>query len=414
VSLRRRALVAITIAITIVAGGLTGCAGPTVVRVVDGREVLGRFVSDYAYALYGRAAYEEAQIDQAGAAGGIGLNSGARAGRTALAALEAAASEDDQSAHLWAAIGALRCRTPGADLEGASAALERARGLDPDDAMVYRELALCRVTTAAATADPARARALRDEALIAAEQAVRLDPDDVAAASVTASLLVGAGRATEASRLLRALTIRAPGSTAAWLALRAFARATHDDALAVRAARKARELSPRLATTLEAEVPALAPLAEIDEALRRDDLAAARRHAQRAHLTLADVAVRAAALGRAAPARAEAAVVLAADPTDLDARIALAVAADLARDPAALGAAMDAIPAPPAALTAASPLARLLFAELLARRVDEGAARAWLAALPAPPVAPDDALLVAVSARVRARFAASASGRIAR
>ena len=405
----------------IVAGGLAGCAAPTVRRVVDGREVEGRFVSDYAYALYGRAAYEEAQRGQAAGAGeiglGIDLDPEPRAGRTALAALEAAASEDDESAHLWAAIGALRCRTPGADLDGANAALERARGLDPEYPLVYREIARCRVTAAAATRDPARARALREEALVAAERAVRLDPDDVAAASVAASLLVGAGRATEALRLLRALTIRAPGSTEAWLALHAFARATHDDALAVRAARKARELSPRLAAEIEAEVPALAPLAEVDEALRRDDLAAARRHAQRAHLTLAGLAVRAAALGHAAPARAEAAVVLAADPADLSARIALAVAADLARDPAALGAAMDAIPAPPAALTPPSPLAGLLFAELLFRRVDEGAARAWLAALPAESparAAPDDALLLAVSARVRARFAAPAPRPIAR
>ena len=110
-------------------------------------------------------------------------------------------------------------------------------------------------------------------------------------------------------------------------------------------------------------------------------------------------------------------VITAADPADLSARIALAVAADLARDPAALGAAMDAIPTPPAALTPPSPLAGLLFAELLFRRVDEGAARAWLAALPAESparAAPDDALLLAVSARVRARFAAPAPRPIAR
>ncbi|MEP7120707.1 MAG: hypothetical protein ABJE95_07355 [Byssovorax sp.] len=403
---RRRAVDALVAAL--VAGGLSGCAGPTVVRVVDGREVLGRFVSDYAYALYGRAAYEEAQLDEARGEGGIGRGAPSRAGRTALAALEAAASEDDESARLWAAIGALRCRPPGADLDGANAALERARGLDPDDPVVHREIARCRVTAAKAARDPERARALRDEALAAALQAVRLDPDDVAAASVAASLLVGAGRAAEASRLLRALPIRAPGSTEAWLALLAFARATHDDALALRAARQARALSPRLAVELEAATPALAPLAEVDEALRRDDLEAARRHARRAHLTLGELAVRAAALGRVGPARAEAAVVLAADPADLSARIALAVAADLARDPAGLAAAMDAIPAPPTALTAPSPLAGLLFAELLSRRVDEGAARAWLAALPAEPPAgpaPGDPLLLAVSARVRARFA---------
>ncbi len=100
---------------------------------------------------------------------------------------------------------------------------------------------------------------------------------------------------------------------------------------------------------------------------------------------------------------------LAADPADVTARIALAVAADLAGDAGALAEALGSIPPSPAALTGPSPLAALLFAELLDRRVDSGAARAWLAALPALGAAPPpdgDALLTAVSARVRARFAA--------
>ena len=401
--------------VAIVAGGLAGCAAPTVVRVVDGRAIEGRFISEYAYALYGRAAYEEAKLGQGRGAGRLAGD--ARAGLAALAALEAAVSEDDASAHLWAAIGALRCRSPGADFEGANAALERARSIDPEYALAYREIARCRLNAAAATRDPAKESALRGESLAAAQEAMRLDPDDIAAVSLAASLLSASGRAPEGLRLLRAVTIRRPGSTEAWLALHAFGRATHDAALTERAARKARELSPRLAAQLEAESPALAPLAEVDEALRRDDLVAARRHARRAHLTLGELAVRAAALGRADSARAEAAVVLAADPSDLSARIALAVAADLARDPAAIRAAMDAIPAPPAALTPPSPLASVLFAELLFRRVDGGAARSWLAALPAETpdrVAWDDTLFTAASARVRARLVDPPAGPLAR
>lgn len=398
--------------VALVAMGLAGCAEPTVLRVVDGREVRGRFVSEYAYALYGQAAYEEAMRDETLDAGGVPATFDKR---TALAALEAAASDDAASAHLWTAVGALRCRPPEADLEGADAAFARARGLEPEYALLYREFARCRIIAAAATRDPELSRARRDEALAAAESAVRLDPEDVAAASVAASLLVGAGRAGEASRLLRALSIRRPGSIEAWRALITFARATHDEALLERAARAARALSPRLAPELEAGIPALSPLAEVDDALRRDDLAAARRHARRAHLPLAEVAVRAAALGRAASARVSAALVLAADPADITARIALAVAADLVGDAAALTSAMGAIPAPPAALTAPSPLAGLLFAELLSRRVDAGAARAWLAALPAAAAAePGDALLVAVSARVHARLADPALQAVAR
>jgi tetratricopeptide (TPR) repeat protein len=390
-------------AVTVVTIALTGCAEPTVLRVVDGREVEGRFVSDYAYALYGRAAYEEAQLAQTSVAGGPGARG------TALAALEAAASEDPESAHLWTMIGALRCRLPGADFEGAEAALQRARGLDPEDAAVYRELARCRLAAAAAaedTGDHELARARKDEALADAERAVRLDPDDVAAVTLAASLLASTGRGAEGLRLLRALTIRRSDSAEAWVELTAFARASHNDALAERAARRARELSPRIAAKLEAQIPALAPLAEVDDALRRDDLEAARRHAQRAHLTPAEIAVRAAALGHTIPARAEAALVVAADPADLSARIAVAVAADLSGDPAAIADALRSIPASPAALTAPSPLAGLLFAELLDRRVDGIAARAWLGALPAAGApASDDALLGAVSARVRARFA---------
>jgi hypothetical protein len=175
-----------------------------------------------------------------------------------------------------------------------------------------------------------------------------------------------------------------------------------------------RELAPRLAAKIEAEQARLAPLAELDDALRREDLDAAHRHARRAHLPLAEIAVRAAALGRAAPARSEAELVLAADPADLTARIALAVAADLAGDAGVLAAALASIPPSPAALTPPSPLAALLFAELLDRRVDGDAARAWLGAQPAAAAAPGDALLAAVSARVRARFAAPASKPVAR
>lgn len=385
------------------AAALAGCAEPTVLRVVDGHEVEGRFVSDYAYALYGRAAYEEAQRGQAAG------EAEPWAGRDALLALEAAASEDEDSAPLWTAIGSLRCRPPGPDLDGAESALARARGIDPESAPAHRETARCRLVAASTPRNAGKADALRAEALEEAERAMRLDPDDVAAAAIVAGILRDLGRPDEGRRLLRALTIRSPGSTDAWLALGAFARSIHDEALAEQAARKARELSPRLAAALEAEAPALAPLAELDDALRRDDLLAAHRHARRAHLTLAEVAARAAALGRPASARAQAELVLAADPADITARVALAVAADLAGDAAALTAALASIPPVPAALTAPSPLAALLFTELLSRRVDDAAARAWLAAQPAAaaPAArpgPGDALLAAVSARVRARL----------
>jgi NADH dehydrogenase/NADH:ubiquinone oxidoreductase subunit G len=159
-------------------------------------------------------------------------------------------------------------------------------------------------------------------------------------------------------------------------------------------------LSERIAT----EQPILSPLAEVDAAIERGDLAAARSSARHAHLPAAELAVRAAALGHADLARAQAALVLGADPASSSARVALAVAADLAGDAELFATALDdaqaGVPAQP------SPLARLLFAELLHRRAGRDAARAFLGPDDAKEAtgAPADPLLVAVRKRVRARL----------
>ena len=54
-------------------------------------------------------------------------------------------------------------------------------------------------------------------------------------------------------------------------------------------------------------------------------------------------------------------------------------------------------------LSCSSALARLLFAELIARRTDSAAARAWLGPLPGAATS-SDPLLVAAIARVTARL----------
>ncbi len=107
------------------------------------------------------------------------------------------------------------------------------------------------------------------------------------------------------------------------------------------------------------------------------------------------------ALGRPAIARAEAELLLSADPADASARIALVAAADLAGDLSLLSRAMNGLPS---RSTPPSPLARLLFAVVLDRRVGAGAARAWLGVEPSIPTG--DALLDATAARVRARIGA--------
>src|SRR5258706_271740 len=70
----------------------------------------------------------------------------------------------------------------------------------------------------------------------------------------------------------------------------------------------------------------------LDEALGKEDAEGARRAAVRAHVGLSTVAVRAAELGRPEVALDTAELVLAAEPTSVEARVAALAAADLAGD----------------------------------------------------------------------------------
>ena len=142
-------------------------------------------------------------------------------------------------------------------------------------------------------------------------------------------------------------------------------------------------------------------LAAVDAALARDETDAAERIARHAGLPLVEVAVRAAALGRTTYARGRAQLVVAADPADGSARVAAAVACDALGDAAGLETAL----AMPRGVSAPSPLARLLLAELLERRVGAVAARAYLGAVPASGGLSADALLARTSKRVLARLA---------
>src|SRR5262249_36798331 len=157
------------------------------------------------------------------------------------------------------------------------------------------------------------------------------DPDDLDTALVHAEALAVAGRIDDARRAFRAITARRPTSSAAWIGLLEFARRIGDAALILEATARADALAPSSGV-----VPKGTTVAAVDAALRAGDLDEARRRAQKARLAVGEIAVRAAALGRGAIAREQAELVLGADPSDASARIALAAAADLSGDMAAL------------------------------------------------------------------------------
>ncbi|AKT39905.1 tetratricopeptide repeat protein [Chondromyces crocatus] len=356
-----------------VAGALVavGCAAPTVTRSIGGELIEGRFISPYAYTLYA-----------------IGANAEARGEFSeALEAFSRAERADAGSAEIWTRIGALRCRLGG----DAEAAFEKAMGRDARYEPLWRERARC-----------AREGGRFAQALGFAEQAVALDPDQEEAWLLLVELLEKQGRGDEARRALRGWTVRHPRSVTGWVALSELARRQGDEVEATLAARRAAALSPRHAGGFAQELPGFAPLLQVDAALERGDLEEARRCARKARLSPAELSVRAAALGRTAEAHAQAELVLGADPASGSARIALAVASDLVGDEAGLREAWRGMPGAGEVLTPPSTLARLLFAELLARRVDGEAAKAWLGPVPE---GSGDALTVGVAERVRRRLA---------
>jgi Tfp pilus assembly protein PilF len=376
--------------------------------MIDGRPVEGRFITEYAYALYAIAADAEAHGDLA----------------TALQAFEAAAVEDDESPQIWTRIGGLRCRISG-QASKAAEAFDRARELDADYEPLSRERAIC-----------ALRRGRLAEAQEHAARSVELDPNSEEPALLRASIAEAAGKRDEARRALHELVIRRPMSLHAWRALHALAIRMNDAITSAHAAAKLEQLtfgaplsqrfgdgpSPEAGLAEAKDEAAIAAmdarssLMAIDAALAAGDLPQARRLGRRARILPSELAVRAAALGRADVARAQAELVLGADPSESSARIALAVAADLGRDAALLERALTDFPTasgPP--LPQPSPLARLLFAELLERRASAEAARLWLgpeglkgAPDPSRQGGGIDPMLARVDKRVRERLAAPA------
>lgn len=338
---RAGALILLGVAAAGLGAGCGVLGDDTVTRRVHGHTHVGHFVSEDAYLAYAEGAIAEARGEH----------------DRALAAYQRAADEDPRSADPWTRIAAVRCAR-GDATDATEAAFARAMSRDATYAPAFAERARCRLSRGDAE------RALGD-----AETAVRLDPSDPTTTLGLAACLRALGRDGEAARWLRGLRAHAPGEP-----------------------RAQAELS---ALTASAGAPERRPLSDVDAALAASDLSRARRAAA-GKLSSAELALRAAALGAMSLAREQALLVLGAEPTSADARVALLVAGDALADASAVERALSAVPertAPPSALAA------LLLREVLSRRAGEGAAEAI-----AIPNADERDPLVA---RVRARIAAS-------
>ncbi len=350
----------------------SGCASyGSVTRMAGGHRIEGRFVADEAYAAYLRGVVfeTEGQLD------------------AAISAYTEATRHDPDSADLWTRIGALRCAMPGRPEDRSTDpwdAFRRALKLDPQYEETWTERARCFLR-----------RGHLENAAEAARVAVSLDPERAEAAILLSLILERRGNVDEAKRWLDGLIAREPTSVEAHEAMVAFAARTQDRERAEASEQALAELRPARdqRRPLKRSRPSLS---DVDAALTHGDLARARSLAVAGRLSSGALAVRAAAMGRVSFAQAQAELVLGADPTDGDARVAAAVAADLARDEAALFRALSGLPKSPSQLSA---LATLLMGELLGRRIGPVAQTAWMRA--AGPVAiADDPLLSAVAQRM--------------
>ena len=322
-----RLLAALLVFLAAACGG-----GPQVARIVDGHLVQGRFVQPEAYAAYLSGVIHENRGD--------------------LLAAEAAYVEairyDPHGAEIWARIGAVRCArgmvTPALD------AFRRADEIDPETEEVWTARARCHLGLGQT-----------DLALAAALRAVALDPDRPDPIVLLARILEHAGRLDEALLWMDGLVLRDPSSAPAQRAMVDLAARTGDDPRRLAAMRALEQI--------RGDGFAKATISDVDDALLRGDTERARRLAVAAGVVGGALALRAVALGQSGFAREQAEIAAGADPSDSDARIAAAVAADLAGNDAALSKALSGLEA---RMTQPSPLGRALLAELVERRCGIG------------------------------------------
>lgn len=336
--LGRRALLLVVLLV-----GTACTRASSVARMADGVVHEGRFIAPEAYAAYARGAWLEHRGNLAGA----------------LAEYESALDADPDAPEVLARIASASCRLAKAPhdrhAKRAERALEDAIDSDATSSVAFAAKARC------------HGRFGRHaEALQAALAAARADPESIPLQLLVVDTAEAAGNTELARDWLDAITTRTPESRLAWLRMRLFAKRHADAGRALRAAHAlAGSGTPADPTDLE-------------HALDSADLPAARAHAVALRIPPGELAARAALRGAFQLAREQAELVLAADPTDTDAWLALVAAQGLAAAPPGEQNVLERAPLTPAGPP--SPSARRLHAELLERVVGPEARRAWEAA----------------------------------
>lgn len=311
--------------------------------MADGVVHEGRFISPDAYSAYARGAWLEHRGNLA----------------AALVEYEAALEADRHAPEVLARIASANCRLAKAPTDRhakrAARALDDALDLDPASSLALAESARCHLRFGR-----------RREALHSALAAARVDPESLPLQLLVIDSAEAAGDVALARDWLDALVTRTPGSRLAWLRMGLFAKRHADLGRALRAA------------DALAGSSTVADATELDRALDSADLPAARAYAIELRIGPGELAARAALRGAFSAAREQAELVLAADPTDTDAWLALVAAQDLTAETPGERSPLKRAPLAPAGPP--SPSARRLHAELLERIVGPEARRAWEAA----------------------------------
>ncbi|MBX3205980.1 MAG: hypothetical protein KF764_12990 [Labilithrix sp.] len=372
-----------------------GCAGESrVVRVYDGRIVEGAYVPPEAYAAYLKGVLAEEAGDL----------------RSALAAYELSAREDDEDPEPLTRIGDVRCRLDPKN-KGADEALARALRIDRSYAPAIAAKARC----AAARGEPAEGVAIVGTIAVEDRTSAGLEALFVRLAAARADSAAD----RQARERAIALTLASGEDPVAWEALVAWGRGKADGELFARGLEGMLAVAPLRSREVEAGAlellgvgqaglarrvaarvadaptelgvgavsdPTVARLA-IDEAILSGDVERAERRATRGHVALSEVAARALILERPELAARVARSVLGADPSAGGAAMVLAALAARGPSPAsgafALPRGKDTTDRPSAACV-------LVLAERLAALDTPETARLWAARVAPAPMAPHD------------------------